>query len=123
MAWSLMTMRIGSLLVATLAIGCAPASVAGTVGGAGFAAQDAISTAKSSEGTIWIGTNGGLCDRVSNNQFPANSQELFISVFDVDASGQKSAPSGPGTYVVNPHPFESPGASHLALVTAVALDA
>jgi hypothetical protein len=130
-----MMIRVASLLLAALTIGCstpgldtvgdaggAPACGNGSVGGSCFAPQDAISTALSSQGAIWIGTTGGLCDVASNNQWPPNSQDLFISVFDVDANGNGSAPSGPGTYVVDQHPGLSPGPHHLVLATAVALD-
>jgi hypothetical protein len=124
------SIRIGLVVVAALAIGChapevgtagddgGPVSVPGTVGGSSFAAKDAIST----DGSIFISSAGGLCGIVSNNQETANSQDLVISVSDVDANGNTSSPSGPGTYVVNQHPFESPGPYRLAFATYVTRD-
>jgi hypothetical protein len=126
-----MMIRIGWVVVAALAIGCGstgdgggPANVQGAVNGASFAAKDAISTdlqgGGQSEGAIYIGTAGGLCGVVSNGQWPAGSQNLFISVSDTDANGNRSSPSGAAIHTIAAG--HSIASAHVADVTYVTLD-
>ena len=124
-----------ALAAATVACGSGSsvnATVSGNLRGQALKPADAISQAvtittasgPSTVAAIVITNNGGLCQKLTANQEPKNSQYLFFFLGDVNAtSGTITAPATTGTFTVYTGAGGATPPPHLALVLYGSTDA
>lgn len=125
-----------ALCLASLACGggssSGSATFSGNVRGQSFKPAEAISqqVTISSSGSpttvdaIVITNNGGLCQKLTGNQEPKNSQYLILFLGDVNqTSGAITAPATTGTFTVYTGAGGTAPPAHIALVLYSATDA
>jgi hypothetical protein len=104
-----MTMRV--LCLAMLAIGCGGAgspptkegtAVMGSFLGNNFVATNAVSFSRTdfwgTVGVVVISTSEALCSALQAGHLPPESRNLWVEVFEIDASGRMIAPASAGRY-------------------------